>query len=165
MTVVYDTPAWVTTPLTDLLGCLCTEVNAIQPVCDCSILPGNEVAWDYCGECTDEGKCGQAWVRMVRVFPWSVWPEPSVDANCTLPLAMEVELGVVRCLPTLSEGGDLPPIGDIESSSMLQVADMWAMYRAVTCCSASLKTAFNYDAVGPLGGCVGGVWSAYLSLE
>lgn len=156
-------PPAVLDPLSDLLACLCTEVTAVQPVCSCSILPGLDVAWDYCGECGD--KCGQAWLRVIRMFPYGVWPAPALAANCQAPLAMEVEIGVVRCLPTLTESGDLPPIVDIEYATMIQIADMWAMLRAISCCDSSYKSPQQYDVMGPQGGCVGGTWRAFLAVE
>jgi len=156
-------PPQVLTPLADLFDCLCTEVNLVHPVCSCALLPGQAVAWDYCGECGD--KCGQAWLRLMRVYPYDVWPDPATGGKCTSPLAMEVEIGVVRCIPALGEGGELPDIADIELSTMLQIADMWAMYRAIVCCKSSFKSPQTYEAVGPLGGCVGGTWRAILAVE
>ena len=48
---------------------------------------------------------------------------------------------------------------------MLQVADMWAMYRAISCCSADFKSPVGYETVGPEGGCVGGRWNVLLAVD
>lgn len=151
--------------LAELVECVCEElaVTGAGPCCWCGLWPGEAVSWDYCGECA-ASRCGMGWVRMVNVFAYSTFPQPVVDPNCERPLAMQVEVGALRCLPS-------PPDGELPGPDLMavavaeQVADSFALYRAIKCCSTSGPIAVEtYQPVGPQGGCVGGFWLAYLDL-
>jgi hypothetical protein len=157
-------PPFLLEPINDLLACVCAEVAAVKPVCECMIVPGFETAWYYCGEC-QEGKCGMAWVNVLNVHPYIQFPNPTIDAKCHLPLAMIAQVGVVRCMPMPDSQGNPPAATDLEEATALQLADMWAIYRAVVCCGVTYKAVGQWTSLGPLGDCVGGMWNVHLAAE
>ena len=156
-------PPIILDPVNDLLACICAEVNAVKPVCECMLVPGTEAAWYYCG-CGDTA-CGMAWLNLVQTFPYSTFPSPAIDIRCQLPLAIVAQIGVVRCMPMPASDGTPPAAADLEEASALQIADMWALYRAVNCCGVKDKAIGQWQSLGPIGDCVGGMWSVYLAAE
>ena len=158
-------PDMVLVPLNDLLSCVCAEVNAVKPVCECMIVPGFEAAWYYCGGCEGDEPCGMAWVNLTNTFPYETFPVPSLDPRCRLPLAMVAQIGVVRCMPMPAADGTPPPTADMEEATVLQMADMWALYRAVVCCGVTYKAIGQWTSLGPDGDCVGGMWTVSLAVE
>ena len=157
-------PGIILDPINELLSCVCTEVNAVKQVCECMLLPGAEAAWYFCG-CSGDEPCGMAWVNLTNSFPYETFPSPAIDNRCHLPLAMIAQIGVVRCMPMPAADGTPPPTQDLEEASALQMADMWALYRAVVCCGVKYKAFGQWQTVGPLGDCVGGMWTVYLAAE
>lgn len=150
--VQVDTVFWPF--LLDLRSCLCNELAVSAPeqsLCLCSVVPGVP---DFAG--VVNGK-GQAWVRLVSVFPSS--SPPAVDTtmtNCDAPLAATVEVGVVRCSPVA--GTRQVPQDAWEASAELVMSDMMAIYRAI-CCTGRTIYRSSYTPYGPQGGVVGGFWS------
>lgn len=148
----------ITALLTDLATCLCSQLldDALPPVCFCGIVPGSTVALDYSGNCDD--KCGMAWVRMSAAYPSAQIGIPSVTpGNCTIGIGVDVELGVVRCITPGGDNGEPPEPAELAAASVLQQADMMAMWRAVACCRTSKDWAIGqYVPYGPEGGLVGG---------
>lgn len=156
-TTVYPT-------MLELAGCLCVELAAsgLPEPCTCSVLPGGDVAFDHCTECSDD-KCGQAWVRLTNAFPSQQLPEPDVTGTCASRLAYTLEVGVVRCAPMPDSAGNPPSVDEQLAAVRLQMADMAAMRRAIACCLAGnqdrdyiLEPYLPYPT---LGGCVGGAWT------
>ena len=157
-------PNAIVLALDDLVTCMCAEVTASGgPLCWCGLWQGETVSWDYCEECSG-GACGMGWVRLVTVFPYQEFPVPAVVARCTLPLAYQIELGVVRCMPTADTDGNLPPPAAIAEAANIALLDAQAMHRAMVCCSPPVIPEL-YTATGPQGGCGGGAWTGYLSLD
>jgi len=150
--------------LAALSECLCTqlsETGAGEP-CWCGVVPGFLVSLEYCDNCA-ENPCGMGWVRAAGVFPYDTFPISTLDANCAKPLAWQIEVGAVRCMPIPADGEILKPEQMIEVA-LNQAADTEAMYRALMCCDAPQMTVERYQPIGPEGGCVGGFWIAYLGL-
>lgn len=80
---------------------------------------------------------GVSWVRPVSSFASTSFPlpdEPTIRAACKGALAMEVEIGVARCLPVARDRNTHPDPQDVFEASRLYLADMAAMRRAVLCC-------------------------------
>lgn len=153
--------------LTELASCLCQQItdSGLPEPCFCAILPGAEVAFDYCEPC-EGGACGQAWVRLDSLYPSAVFPAPDVEGTCASLLAISVQVGIVRCAPVAGDDGGPPGLADQLDTAQLQVADALAIRRAVLCCGLSLHREHAlgpYQPVGPLGGCVGGAWTATFS--
>jgi hypothetical protein len=67
-----------------------------------------------------------------------------------------VELGIMRCLD-VGDGTEPPSPAVLAAATVLQVADMMAMWRAIMCCRQSKDWIVGqYVPNGPTGGLVGG---------
>lgn len=164
MTIINPTsPPPVAIALVELADCVCDQLasTGAGPTCWCGVYPGAEVAWDYCGEC-DGGRCGMGWVRLRAAFPYDVFPTGIIDFRCKKPVAWSVEVGALRCLPTTPDGM-LPSPAQMTEAAIDQAADARALHTAISCCGLDVAVE-SYLPLGPLGGCVGGVWSAYLEV-
>lgn len=162
--IVYPT-------MISLSACLCAQFEHLglpQP-CSCGPMVG-ELVIDYCSNCAD-GKCGgQAWVRLVNVFPSIDFPQPSQTLNtCAMPLAYQLEVGVVRCKPVGSTSGArgfTPPTLEQQVGALrLQTADIQAMLRAINCCFDDTNMDFivgQYNPVTPEGDCLGGAFTLWV---
>lgn len=153
--------------LVELLECACAEVtvNGQGEPCFCGLWPGNNVSWDYCGECS-RGKCGMVYLNHLSTFPSESFPNVGVDSKCTVPLVHELELGVVRCMPTMDNDGDLPDPADITSAALGLFMDQEALYSAIKCCDTVFRdlSVSRWSSIGPQGGCVGGSWAFTVGL-
>lgn len=167
MTITEPTPLTlsVALALADLGDCVCAELatTGAGPLCWCGLAPGAAVAWDHCGDC-DNDVCGIAWVRLDQMYPSTQFPTPIVEMRCRSPLAYRIEVGAIRCMPVAVDGGSLPP-ERLAEVTIAQVADAAAMYRAMQCCEAVRVAPEIYTPRGPQGGCVGGLWTAYLEVH
>lgn len=168
MEPVADRAVWPV--LISLAECLCQQItdSGLPEPCFCGIYPGQQVPFDYCDGCED-GKCGQAWVRLSQTYLSKIFPAPDPEGTCIAPLAFVVEVGIIRCAPVADENGNPPSMADQLDTALLQVNDMMAMRRAIMCCTQAFKhrrhVLQNYTPVGPLGGCVGGGWLVVFSGE
>ena len=54
-----------------------------------------------------------AWATSIPgiVFPYSTFPIAELRPDLRRPLAYQFEVGVVRCMPTMDDDGELPPRG------------------------------------------------------
>jgi hypothetical protein len=147
----------VAVTLEAIADCLCEQIvtDGLPPVCYCGVMPGVLAVADRIGNCGDV--CGMAWVRLDQMYPATIVGVPSVDpGNCSKGLALDIEVGILRCFPT--EPTDL----DLFSSTELQLADAESMVRAVSCCPAIPQMDMvlaPYTPMGPDGGTVGGTVS------
>src|SRR5687768_7235763 len=86
-----------------LSGCLATELTAQGGPELCYVGPiAGPLVLDFCGSgsCDGTGCGGQAWVRLVDVFPSAQFPAlDTIGSNCRSPLAFTLEVGVARCAP------------------------------------------------------------------
>lgn len=166
MTIIEVPPVTqnVIAALADLADCVCAELatTGAGPTCWCGLYPGQAVSWDYCGECSGD-RCGMGYVRLASVFPYETFPQQIIDDRCRRPLAWAMEVGALRCLPQPSDGGLASP-EEMSSVTISQVLDASALHRAIKCCGLSVGVQ-SYLPVGPMGGCVGGYWLAYLALD
>lgn len=167
-TIVYPT-------LIQMVACLGKEItdSGLPEPCFIGVLPGSVVSLDYCGA----GKCdgtqcgGQAWARVVDVFPSSQFPTVNQDeSNCGQPLAFRLEVGIGRCVPVGTNnaiGGFIPPTLEQQlDATRLQLADMAAMRRAISCCVAKDRNIDYvlepYVPIPAQGGCGGGFWTVVI---
>jgi hypothetical protein len=148
----------INTLLDDLSVCLCAQIlnDGLPNVCFCGVVPGDQIALDYAGNCADE--CGMAWVRNAGAYPSTVVGQPStLPGNCSSGIGLSVELGIMRCMSVGEADGSGPSSSELEAASRLQQSDMLAMWRAVACCRSSKDWVIvGYTPYGPEGGLVGG---------
>lgn len=132
-------------------------------VCWLGVLPGSEVALDFCTEC-DRDRCGMAWVRLTQAYPSTVFPDQDVEfRNCRTRLAYVVEVGVARCLP-LTVDNSPPEAADMLTTTLSVTDDMLALRYAVQCCFGdSVHVLGAWQPFGPDGGCVGGTWTVQVA--
>lgn len=151
-----------------LTECVCEALakQGAGPTCWCGLFPGNEVSWDYCGECSG-GQCGMGYVRVVSVFPSQQFPQQDpLPGACATPLVVELAVGALRCVPVMDSDGSLPDEAAFLETGLGVFADMAAIRNAVDCCDLGGRDVAigAYQPLGPRGGCVGGEWSVWVSL-
>jgi len=151
--------------LQELLDCLCTdlETNGAGALCWCGVWHGEDVPWEFCAEC-DGDRCGMAWLRLVSIFAYSVFPEPVIDITCKRPLGYAIEVGAVRCQPVAEADGTMPSPEALLIATTDVYADALAMHHALLCCPASQVAVESYTPING-GGCGGGYWTAYLTFD
>lgn len=146
-----------------LSDCLCSALDDTPGgvPCFCGVVPGANVAMDYCDCGSTARACGMAWVRLDSLYPSRVFPQPATEANaCRDPLAARIQLGVTRCLPGMDARGNPPSVAAQAEAVRVQMADMAAMRRAASCCFTSgLFLLGQYTPIGPTGNCGGGQWT------
>lgn len=126
----------------------------------CCIIPGRDVAIDDC--CA-----GQAWVRIVRVYPTlpGEFPNPRptpLGAGCDDGACWAVELGAgtARCAPGQDDAGLPPSDAAQELAARVLADDASRIRRAVLCCLPAVDgveeiVVGEQSSAGPSGGCVG----------
>ena len=143
--------------VTNLATCLCAtcEENA-TPLCFCGVVPGLEVALDYHGNCANV--CGMAWVRVSAMYPASsVGAVNTQPGNCGSLVGVDVELGIMRCMPVGEADGSPPTPDQLRAAAELQISDALALWSAVRCCDPDSDWLIGqYQPFGPSGGIVGG---------
>lgn len=152
----------------DLRACLC-EALADDETCYCALYPGPLAVADWC-TCKGRGDgCGMAWVRLDRLYPSQQFPIIDNSAtSCGSPLAVVLEVGVYRCLPTVTGQGQPPNAAAQTNAVLRQTADAAAMHKALTCCpelSASKRpTMLGVYTPVAAGDCGGGLWQVTVQL-
>lgn len=148
-----------------LMACVCEllATTGAGPACWCGFFPGAEVSWDYCGQC-EGGTCGMAYIRIVEAYQSAAFPDPDdTVTRCQSPLAVQLAVGALRCMP-VEDDGSLPDPDAVMEASIGVIADMTAMWEAISCCDIGEYAVGNYTPLGPQGGCVGGEWLMWVSL-
>lgn len=150
--------AFINARLAELAACLCAQIDGGDSMCFCGVMPG-EQWYDLTGECEDD-QCGQAWVRVVNVYPSTVLGVPDTSfQNCGKALSFDLEMGVIRCWH-IPDGGEAPDAAQLLSASDQQVKDMIDMRKAIECCeSFEDYTLTVWSPIGPSGGIYGGLWN------
>jgi len=156
-----------------LVACLGIAIEDRHLPEPCQIAPMiGELTLDFCGECSERG-CGQAWVRLISVYPSVDFPlaDQTVN-NCGTLWAATLEVGIVRCKPlgeANSVGGYSPPsVNQLVEALRIQTADMRAMQDAVQCCFATGDMPYfltPYQPGAPDGDCLGGVFNVTIGQE
>lgn len=118
-----------------LLGCLCAKLDEYErPACRCSRMSGDTAIADIC-EISDDGKNGQAWVRMTEVYPTDRFPDRITDYRCGGYLfAVEFELGILRCAVGSDEDGTPPSAKDLNLESDAMDIDAAILLHVAGCC-------------------------------
>lgn len=149
-----------------LRGCLCDELARLDaPVCSCALVPGAQAFADACS-CGNSG-CGMAWVRLDRIYPSRNFPLQDQTASpCNSPLAAVIEVGVLRCVPTLKAGGQPPTAVELTQAAIDQGRDAGAMLAALNCCDAIGDRPHTLGLYVPrdAADCGGGAWTVTVQL-
>lgn len=132
--------------LVQALACLQTNVAALEsPPKYVQIRPG--VAFSA-GLSQIEDECceGSAWIRVVNITPTDTFPSASGVGNCgPYALAVELELGIIRCAPTRSDvHPDQVVTGNQWYDAARLVMNDAAALRRTACCIAALEDVDNY---------------------
>lgn len=142
------------------------ERNLPEP-CRKALYPGGETPLDVCG-CGVSG-CGMIWVRLVNGFDSTSPPlQSATSSRCGGQTVFTLEVGVARCAPAPDQKGNPPSVEDLWEATRLQMADMAAAKRAITCCfTAATDEDYAvmlgaYSPLPPSGDCVGGSWQVTL---
>lgn len=151
--------------------CLCEQLGDEGATCFCGLYPGSLAVADWCSCGTDrrgQRGCGMAWVRLDR-GPWPTDTFPQVNQspnNCGSQLAIQLEVGVYRCMPVSQGDGDPPSQVDQANAVLRQLDDMAAIHRVLTCCEAITDRPHVLGTYQPRdsGGCGGGVWTVQVGL-
>jgi hypothetical protein len=145
--------AWDT--IRDLHSCLCAQFETDgPPLCFCGIVPGSEVALEYQGDCEDA--CGMAWIKVGAIYPSKVLGAVATDPNnCAMATGIDLELGVMRCLPVGDSDGSPPSQEELQESTEQMVKDMMSVRSALLCCSGTEFIMGTMNPFGPAGGTVG----------
>lgn len=111
---------------------------------------------DACDE--DDTLCSQAWVRVSSINP-SAGTAEGWGGDCAIELAVNLEVGVVRCVG-IPEGGEAPTESDALAAAIQSLEDMNAMHCAAMNCEVweSIETG-AWEPQGPMGGQYGGIWN------
>ena len=149
-----------------LTDCLCDLLasEGAGPTCFCGVVPGETPAWDYCGECSGDN-CGMGFTVVQTVFPSNAFPGAVEFAKCEAPLAASLQVGALRCAPTIGEGGELPDEGEMLEATLGLISDMGAIHKAIACCGFREYAIGAYTPLGPNGGCAGGAWDLTVGLD
>lgn len=142
-----------------LASSLCAEFDAaaeesgVAKPCLCTVLPGSVLSFDYC----DEG--GMAWARLVGIEP----VERQEGRVCVIEYDVTIEVGALRCAPSLGENGELPSEAEQLAASMMQNYDLGILHKVLTCTKVPESFDFAamgpYTPIGPDGNCLGGTWT------
>lgn len=154
--------------LVDLAGCLCQQItdSGLPEPCFCGVMPGARVALDYVGNCEEQD--GMAWVRLVTSYPSSaVGRVDSSRGNCSVGTGIDIEIGIIRSAPTMSEDGEPPEEAAQLEAADVQAGDLIAMQKAIICCLAEKDYDYivgSYTPYGPEGFAVGGTMTLMVTL-
>ena len=83
-----------------------------------------------------EDECdGLGWVRVAQVFPSVTFPQPVGEPTrlSSVPWALTLEAGVVRCAYSLNDQAAPPSVEQLEENTATLHADGRALRTAVTC--------------------------------
>jgi hypothetical protein len=153
--------------LHSLRGCLCgTLEDAGVPVCRCANYPGAYATADSCS-CSSGGGCGQAWVRLDRLYPSKTFPQQDgAPGNCNSTMVAVIEVGVYRCRPTPKGNGAMPSAAEVTESADRETRDAALMAKAITCCDVVTRRPWVLGTWLPrdAADCGGGAWTLTVQL-
>lgn len=157
----------IQTILAALTACLCEGLEERgRPTCFCGMIPTDPLGTlDVLG-CNDSDDCdgnGSAYVRLVRTFNSTTLPEIDLSGNCT-KRAIELEVGIMRCIPFITENGSQPTVEEHAASTELILSDMEAMRSIISCCLADMKLKYvlgEYAVFPSELGFGGGYWQVF----
>lgn len=153
------TPDAITDLLNEVLACACDALEA-QSHCFCPcrhFISVGPPVWDTAACCSD----GQLTVHLDRVYPFSNFPAQSNQVNlCQTPLAIDFNVNLLRCYPTMDEDGNPPTHEQLQTAGEELVRDAFILTTGLLCCLAAKGRSRKYvylgsRLTGPQGGCAG----------
>lgn len=152
---VTDTLRLILTTLTS--GDCCLDLKP----CRTALYLGGEVPWDNCEACKSKGTNGQLWANLINITPAA----GGSDAGACPEYNWSAEIGIVRCIASLSNGGSVPTPAAIATDALQQAKDADQIYRALRCCPTRPEALHDvvlssWVPLGPNGKCAGGAWTA-----
>lgn len=163
-----STPSRVVALLGWLLDTACEELAATRngPVGVRMVAPGSSAPpADWCCETPDGSGVGQAWVRVTRRYRSTAFPAPESTPVCRVSqLAVEIEVGVYRCVSALGQHGEPPDPAAVTADALGADADACALGAAVDRLSWT-HVRGAWVPLGPSGGCGGGAQLVVVALE
>lgn len=148
-----------------------TTLGTAYPGCPpCGgVVPG-QISWDSCTGCGGDDCGGQLNVAVRRTYRTSPFPRPfngiqgTKDCPATVNLAVELVVGLTRCVPGSDEFGNPPAPAALAAAAEILHVDMAAVGNALECCLPGLAPTQprglkfvigETRVIGPSGGCVG----------
>lgn len=149
-------PSALTILFDSVLACACAALDDFT-VCGCpcnKYISAGPPVWDNC--CPD----GQLTVHFERIYVAGNFPG-GIGASivCAAPLAVEFNVTLTRCHPTVDDNGNPPSVVHLDEAANNIHTDLYVMLNALICClSATSKaqpfTVLSANVLGPNGGCV-----------
>lgn len=138
----------------------CAQEALDPPVCRVFQNPGGTAPHDNC-QSSEDGN-GQLWVGHTGSQPG--WPSPTADPiTCATEWSETIQIGVVRCAEgKLGDDNNVPDAELVTNDAVQQQLDRIALRNAILCCfpiEGRDMIVQGWEAVDPLGGCVGGFWT------
>lgn len=133
----------------------------IDPLpCRTAIYLGGEVPWDSCNGTGCGDRDGMLWAKMIGINPVSGGSDSS---NCP-DYTWTAEIGVVRCVASLDDSGNIPTPDQVAADAQQQADDADAIFTALRCCAPADSplrevALTSWSPLGPTGGCAGGAWT------
>lgn len=152
-----------------LATCLCAQIIAdgSPEPCFCGVMPGEAALADYSFACDE--KNGMAWVRLVTAYPSAALGAASlIPNNCALMLGADLEVGVLRGIPSGDDAGNPPTQEQLTEVTNLMLNDTDSIRRAILCCQdvVSMQDVMlgQWTPAGPQGGLVGGSFAVAIQV-
>lgn len=145
--------------LTEILATVVELVAAQgwEPLCMVEVVPGQQVALDYCDRCDS----GMAWGRVADIT--AVLDEAGGGSACATAWNVSIEVGMVRGAPIMHADGEPPTPEEQAEAADRQRIETDLIFQALTCTDLTADVRVQpliYTPIGPDGGCVGGAWVA-----
>lgn len=150
------TPDILTQLQTSFLGaaCECLNVSGGCP-CPCKIFiaAGPPVV--------DDCECGQLSVHIERIYTHGNFPaELGTVTTCVAPLAVEMNMQLFRCYPTVKDDGTPPTITEYDNAAAIVYQDLYVLTRCIVCNlhnrGRTQPSVFRGGRIiPPSGGCIG----------
>jgi hypothetical protein len=161
--------------LQSLVDCMCTSLAEAKgpALCYCGLYVGDTQPPLGVMDCSGQA-CGIAWVRPVSSYPSSAFPaaEEGTLASCSAPLAMQVEIGVARCMPRPTGKQVLADPQEMFDAARLYMSDLQAVRKAIACCFGDLRkdpakrswqhSLAEWQPVPSGAGVSGGMWNLFI---
>lgn len=153
-------PDYLNDLLDEILACACNTLNEGFSDCACPcrlFISAGPPVWDVEACCSD----GQLTANIERIYTFGNFPVQASGVNlCQTPLAVDVNVTLLRCFPTLKDDGNAPSSAELQLASEAVYRDMYLLTNGLLCCLSRTGKRRNFvfrqaRVVGPQGGCVG----------